>query len=97
MRYKFDAVILLRKRPFKKYLKLKNERIKDISSYCPVDLFSGSANRMNRAIKGLISNPQNNLKMFVDGKIIYNEYSVDTSALRHVLMSLFPDASSSEK
>lgn len=75
------------------YLKLRNKRIHSISSYCPIDLFSGKAERMNRAIDGLLLNPQNNLKMFLDGKIIYNEYSKDKSSFRRALTSLFPEAS----
>jgi hypothetical protein len=80
-----------------KYLKLKNEKIKSVSSYCPIDLFCGKADRMNQAIKGLMINPQNNLKMFLDGKMIYNEYSKDKNNLRRVLISLFPDVASTEK
>lgn len=76
------------------YLKLKNSRIESVSSYCPIDLFSGKADRMNRAIKGLIDNPQNNLKMFQDGKMIFNEYSKDRRALQRVLSSIFPDTGS---
>lgn len=52
---------------------------------------------MNRAIRGLIENPQNNMKMFQDGKIIYNEYSADKSGLHGVLQSLFPATSGLEK
>lgn len=79
------------------YLKLKNERIKSVSGYCPIDLFSGDARRMNRAVKGLIENPQNNLKIFLDGKMIYNEHSMDVNSLRRVFMTLFPDALGLEK
>lgn len=82
---------------FPQYLKLKNKRIESISSYCPIDLFSGKADRMNRAIEGLIMNPQNNMKMFLDGKIIFNEYSKDKRSLKQVMASLFPQASTSEK
>jgi len=76
------------------YLKLQNNRIDDISSYCPIDLFSAIPERMNRAICGLLENPQNNLKMFEDGKMIYNEYSEDKSPLRKALTQLFPDVCS---
>lgn len=78
-------------------MKLKNERISCVSGYCPIDLFSGKADRMNRAVKGLIDNPQNNLKMFLDGKMIYNERSSDVNNLRRVLTTLFPDILSIEK
>lgn len=52
---------------------------------------------MNRAIKGLIDNPQNNLKMFMDGKMIYNERSRDNNYLKRVLLNLFPDTLSTDK
>jgi Inositol-pentakisphosphate 2-kinase len=48
---------------------------------------------MHNAIKGLIENPQNNLKLFQDGKMVYNEYSIDKSALHKILKNLFPDTS----
>ncbi|KAG5682857.1 hypothetical protein PVAND_012178 [Polypedilum vanderplanki] len=79
------------------YLKLKNAKITQISSYCPIDLFSGNAERMNRAIKGLFDNPQNNLKMFQDGKMVYNEYSPDKHSLKRIMKSLFPDVKSVDK
>lgn len=79
------------------YLKLKTAKISNISQYCPIDLFSNKADRMNRAIKGLIENPQNNLKMFQDGKMVYNEYSHDKSSLKRIMKSLFPDVKSVDK
>ncbi|CAG9802832.1 unnamed protein product [Chironomus riparius] len=79
------------------YLKLKTTKISNISQYCPIDLFSGKADRMNRAIKGLFENPQNNLKMFQDGKMVYNEYSPDKVLLKRIMKSLFPDAKSVDK
>lgn len=73
------------------YLKLKNAKIKSVSTYCPIDLFSGDAKRMNGAIRGLFNNPQNNLKMFMNGKTVYNEYSNDKNQLKRVLKNIFPD------
>lgn len=75
---------------------MKNAKIQTVSSYCPIDLFSGEAERMNGAIRGLIVNPQNNLKMFLDGKMIYNEFVKDKSSLRKAFTSLFPETSCSE-
>lgn len=79
------------------YLKLKTAKITNISQYCPIDLFSGKAERMNRAINGLFQNPQNNLKMFQDGKMVYNEYSPDKTSLTRIMKSLFPDVKSVDK
>jgi Inositol-pentakisphosphate 2-kinase len=75
---------------------MKNAKIKSVSSYCPIDLFSGDAERMNGAIRGLLVNPQNNLKMFLDGKMIYNEFVKDKGSLRKAFASLFPETSFAE-
>jgi len=49
------------------YLKLSRGDVLEISWYCPLDLFSGRHERVERAIHGLLQSPQNNLKMFRDG------------------------------
>ncbi|XP_050347068.1 inositol-pentakisphosphate 2-kinase isoform X1 [Nymphalis io] len=59
----------------KQLLKLQENEVEYISSYCPLDLFSGDRKRMRKAILNLIKNPQNNLKLFKDGNIVYNEKS----------------------
>jgi len=43
-------------------------KISSISAYNPLDLFSGETSRLHKALVALIANPQNNLKLFVDGK-----------------------------
>lgn len=50
------------------YLKLSRGDIREVSRYCPLDLFSGRRERACRAIRRLFSTPQNNLKVFVDGQ-----------------------------
>ncbi|KAL0030762.1 hypothetical protein WJX77_005374 [Trebouxia sp. C0004] len=50
------------------HLKLAQGKISSISAYDPLDLFSGETVRMHRTLVALIANPQNNLKLFVDGK-----------------------------
>ncbi|KAF5292626.1 hypothetical protein FQA39_LY13959 [Lamprigera yunnana] len=56
-----------------KLFQLRNNRIKKLSSYCPLDLFSGNKDRMVKAIKSLILDPQNNFRVFYDGDYCYGE------------------------
>lgn len=42
------------------------------SEYCPVDLFSMDAKRVLYALKCLLKDPQNNLRIFRDGKLVYS-------------------------
>ncbi|KOB71546.1 Vacuolar protein-sorting-associated protein 25 [Operophtera brumata] len=59
----------------KQYLKLEKSHIEEKSSYCPLDLFSGNKERMKLALMNLIDNPQNNLKLFDNGQVIYHANS----------------------
>lgn len=45
-------------------------QISEVSEYDPVDLFSGSKERVSEAIKGLYSIPQNNFRVFLNGSLI---------------------------
>lgn len=42
-----------------------------LSTYNPLDLFSGEEGRMRRALQALMVEPQNNLRVFIDGQQIY--------------------------
>ena len=55
------------------YLKQARGRIKEISTYCPVNLFSGCPVRMHSALKGLLNSPQNNFRIFRDLILDYGE------------------------
>ncbi|XP_046682643.1 inositol-pentakisphosphate 2-kinase [Homalodisca vitripennis] len=78
------------------YLKLSNGAISRISQYCPLDLFSGDEKRMKQAIRALLRTPQNNLKIFKNGHLVYSEESSQT--LGHILRQwLQPSSSASEE
>ncbi len=42
-------------------------KIKHLSKYDPLDLFSGEPQRVEAALAALFAEPQNNLKLFLDG------------------------------
>ncbi|OAD59751.1 Inositol-pentakisphosphate 2-kinase, partial [Eufriesea mexicana] len=70
------------------YYKLKKKMITSRSTYCPFDLFSGVETRMKSALKGLLKSPQNNLKIFKNGTIVYDQES-SSSDLECVLTNWF--------
>ncbi|XP_035742460.1 inositol-pentakisphosphate 2-kinase-like [Vespa mandarinia] len=78
------------------YYKFNEKMIDDRSSYCPFDLFSGDVERMNGAIKGLLRSPQNNLKIFKDGTIVYDQ-EFSTNDLETVLNDFYQTADISTK
>ncbi|XP_012059967.1 PREDICTED: inositol-pentakisphosphate 2-kinase [Atta cephalotes] len=75
------------------YAKLRRKDIASPSNYCPFDLFSGKEPRMKAAMKELLKSPQNNLKIFKDGLVIYNQTS-SPNDLENVLDEWFRNAES---
>ena len=53
-------------------LKLVEGKIKSCSVYCPLDLFSHCTCRLKRALHYLFQEPQNNLRVFHNGELIYS-------------------------
>ncbi|XP_054640305.1 inositol-pentakisphosphate 2-kinase [Dunckerocampus dactyliophorus] len=76
------------------HYKVANGRWKRRSLYCPLDLFSGSRQRMHFAIRQLIEEPQNNFKIFKGGQCIYSSKegggSEDSPDLNSLLYHLRP-------
>ncbi|XP_018362441.1 PREDICTED: inositol-pentakisphosphate 2-kinase isoform X1 [Trachymyrmex cornetzi] len=75
------------------YAKLRRKDIASPSNYCPFDLFSGKKSRMKAAMKELLKSPQNNLKIFKDGFVLYNQTS-SPNDLENVLDEWFRNAES---
>jgi len=55
----------------------KGNRLEQMSQYDPLDLFSGETQRISRAIRALFICPQNNLKVYSAGNLIYGHDVVD--------------------
>ncbi|KAG5311740.1 IPPK kinase, partial [Acromyrmex insinuator] len=75
------------------YAKLRRKDVATPSNYCPFDLFSGKEPRMKAAMKELLKSPQNNLKIFKDGLVVYNQTS-SPNDLENVLDEWFRNAES---
>lgn len=67
------------------YLKVKVGSVQNRSQYCPLDLFSGIQTRMKNALHNLLLTPQNNLKIFKDGVLVYGDGDEDGSTLEDIL------------
>ncbi|KAL9254671.1 Inositol-pentakisphosphate 2-kinase IPK1-like protein [Drosera capensis] len=52
-------------------LKLHQRQLSQLSEYDPLDLFSGSRDRVHKAIKALFTTPQNNLRVLLNGSLVY--------------------------
>ena len=59
------------------YRVFKEKRYKACSFYCPLDLFSGNEKRMKKALCALFLNPQNNLRLFQNGDLLYSQEIFD--------------------
>ncbi|KAL7735344.1 hypothetical protein ACLKA6_015732 [Drosophila palustris] len=56
-------------------LKLHTGKIKQLGDYCPLQLFSGEPGRMVNALNALFACPQNNLRVFQCGNLIYGDHA----------------------
>nr|XP_061814191.1 inositol-pentakisphosphate 2-kinase-like [Nerophis lumbriciformis] len=68
------------------HYKVATGRWKRRSLYCPLDLFSGSRQRMHFAVRQLIEEPQNNFKIFKGGQCIYSGGAGDDSSDLNTLL-----------
>ncbi|CAN1323355.1 Inositol-pentakisphosphate 2-kinase [Linum perenne] len=66
--------------------------ISEISKYNPLDLFSGSKERIHKAIKDLYATPQNNFRVFLNGSLILGGLGGGTSKTSTVIEKAFEDA-----
>ncbi|KAI8538141.1 hypothetical protein RHMOL_Rhmol09G0079700 [Rhododendron molle] len=53
--------------------------------YDPLDMFSGSKDRVHKAIKALFVTPQNNFHVFLNGSIIYGGLGGGGDSISHMI------------
>ena len=69
-----------------------NERVAVVSSYNPLDLFSSEKNRIQHALRCLLEHPQNNMRVWHDGKIVigHEVSNTNSSGPNSILKDIFP-------
>ncbi|RXH73242.1 hypothetical protein DVH24_012926 [Malus domestica] len=67
-------------------------KISEYSEYDPLDLFSGSKDRIHKAIKDLFSTPQNNFRVFLNGSLIFGGLGGGAHSTNLAIGGAFEDA-----
>ncbi|KAI3825493.1 hypothetical protein L1987_06983 [Smallanthus sonchifolius] len=52
-------------------LKFHQRKVPQISEYDPLDMFSGSKGRIMKSVKDLFLTPQNNFRVFLNGRLVF--------------------------
>ncbi|XP_050124613.1 inositol-pentakisphosphate 2-kinase-like [Malus sylvestris] len=73
-------------------LKFHDGEISEYSEYDPLDLFSGSKDRIHKAIKDLFSTPQNNFRVFLNGSLIFGGLGGGAHSTNLAIGGAFEDA-----
>ncbi|KAI4336857.1 hypothetical protein L6164_015334 [Bauhinia variegata] len=73
-------------------LKLHQGEISELSEYNPLDLFSGSKERLHKAIKDLFTSPQNNFRVFLNGSLIFGALGGGATNTNFLIAQAFEDA-----
>ncbi|VVA19687.1 PREDICTED: inositol-pentakisphosphate [Prunus dulcis] len=73
-------------------LKLHQGEVSEYSEYNPLDLFSGSKDRIHKAIRDLFSTPQNNFRVFLNGSQIFGGLGGGADSTDFVTRGKFEDA-----
>ncbi|XP_037805375.1 inositol-pentakisphosphate 2-kinase [Lucilia sericata] len=69
------------------FLKIKQQKICKRNQYCPIDLFSGNTEQMFFALQSLFECPQNNLRIFKNGNIVFDDQISRTSKIDDLFSS----------
>ncbi|XP_055916839.1 inositol-pentakisphosphate 2-kinase isoform X2 [Eupeodes corollae] len=70
------------------FSKLRAHKISKVSAYCPIDMFSGKPEAMRKSLNALLECPQNNLRIFRNGNLIYGDQT-NTISLEELKEKLF--------
>lgn len=73
-------------------LKLEHNEISEVSEYDPLDLFSGSRERVSEAVNALYSIPQNNFRVFLNGSLVLGGSGESTGRTSPETAHAFEDA-----
>nr|DAA64568.1 TPA_exp: inositol-pentakisphosphate 2-kinase 452 [Ricinus communis] len=73
-------------------LKLRQHETSEVSQYDPLDIFSGSKERIQKAISDLYATPQNNFRVFLNGSLIFGGLGGGTNKTSIVIGQGFEDA-----
>ncbi|XP_031129608.1 inositol-pentakisphosphate 2-kinase-like [Ipomoea triloba] len=73
-------------------LKFHQGKISYISGYDPLDMFSRSKDRLDKAIKDLFMTPQNNFRVFVNGGLIFGGFGGGAESTNSKAGQAFEDA-----
>ncbi|KAF7144158.1 hypothetical protein RHSIM_Rhsim05G0103100 [Rhododendron simsii] len=66
-------------------LKLHEREVSEISEYDLLDMFTGSKDRVHKAIKALFVTPQNNFCVFLNGSVIYGGLGGGGDSISHMI------------
>lgn len=73
--------------------KWKSADFTSMYDFCPLSLFSGNRARMYSALYSLICDPHRNLRIFVDGNVVHDEFSnLGQEELVKLLFPTIPNA-----
>ncbi|XP_051139833.1 inositol-pentakisphosphate 2-kinase-like [Andrographis paniculata] len=72
-------------------LKFHQGKISQVSKYDPLDMFSGSKERIHKAIESLFHTPQNNFRVFLNGSLIFGSMGGALDKTSYMVNQVFQD------
>ncbi|MFS7962660.1 putative inositol-pentakisphosphate 2-kinase [Helianthus anomalus] len=72
-------------------LKFHQRKISQISEYDPLDMFSGSKGRVAKSVKDLFLTPQNNFRVFLDGRLVFGSLGGEVDDTNTQIAEAFED------